>query len=96
MILKPNLEDIKNIGYYLGKIIIGLGLTMFVPIVIGIAFGEINPTLDFLISIAITLVFGLILTKLCFTEKDLNWMQGMIVVSLAWLVAMVLEQYLYT
>ena len=90
MILKPNLEDIKNIGYYLGKIIIGLGLTMFVPIVIGIAFGEINPTLDFLISIAITLVFGLILTKLCFTEKDLNWMQGMIVVSLAWLVAMVL------
>jgi trk system potassium uptake protein TrkH len=46
--------------------------------------------LDFLISIEITLVFGLILTKLCFTEKDLNWMQGMIVVSLAWLVAMVL------
>jgi len=90
MILKPNLEDIKNIGYYLGKIIIGLGLTMFVPIVIGIAFGEINPTLDFLISIEITLIFGLILTKLCFTEKDLNWMQGMIVVSLAWLVAMVL------
>ena len=90
MILKPNLEDIKNIGYYLGKIIIGLGLTMFVPIVIGIAFGEINPALDFLISIEITLIFGLILTKLCFTEKDLNWMQGMIVVSLAWLVAMVL------
>ncbi|MDP2860400.1 MAG: potassium transporter TrkG, partial [bacterium] len=27
---------------------------------------------------------------LCFTEKDLNWMQGMIVVSLAWLVAMLL------
>jgi trk system potassium uptake protein TrkH len=90
MIVRPNLEDIKNIGYYLGKIIIGLGLTMLVPIVIAAAFGEINPALDFFITVEITLIFGLILTKLCFTEKDLNWMQGMIVVSLAWLVAMAL------
>lgn len=90
MILRPNLEDIKNIGYYLGKIIIGLGLTMLVPAIIGLAFGEINPVLDFLIAAEITLIFGLILTKLCRTEKDLSWMQGMIVVSLSWLVATVL------
>ena len=90
MILRPNLEDIKNIGYYLGKIILGLGLTMLVPIVIGVAFGEINPILDFLISLEIALIIGLVLTKVCFMEKDLNWMQGMIVVSLAWLVAMAL------
>jgi trk system potassium uptake protein TrkH len=90
MILKPRLEDIKNIGYYLGRIIVGLGLTMLVPILIGLAFGEINPTLDFIIGIEITLIFGLILQKICFTEKDLSWMQGMIVVSLSWLVAMAL------
>jgi len=90
MILKPRLEDIKNIGFYLGRIIVGLGLTMLVPILIGLAFGEINPTLDFIIGIEITLIFGLILQKVCFTEKDLNWMQGMIVVSLSWLVAMAL------
>ena len=90
MITRPHIDDIKNIGYYLGKIILGLGFTMLAPIIIGLAFGEANPTLDFLISIEITLIFGLILTKLCFTGKDLNWMQGMVVVSLAWLVAMVL------
>jgi trk system potassium uptake protein TrkH len=90
MILRPKIEDIKIIGYYLGKIIIGLGLTMLVPIVIGLAFREINPALDFVIAIEITLIFGLILTKLCFTEKDLSWMQGMIVVSLSWLVATIL------
>ena len=90
MILKPRLEDIKNIGYYLGKIIMGLGLTMLVPILIGLAFQETNPALDFLIALEITLTSGLILTKLCFTEKDLNWMQGMIVVSLSWLAAMLL------
>jgi trk system potassium uptake protein TrkH len=90
MILKPRLEDIKNIGYYLGRIMIGLGLTMLVPILIGLSFGEINPILDFIIGFEITLVFGLILTELCLTEKDLSWMQGMVVVSLSWLVAMVL------
>ena len=90
MILKPRLEDIKNIGYYLGRIMIGLGLTMLVPILIGLSFGEINPILDFILGFEITLVFGLILTELCLTEKDLSWMQGMVVVSLSWLVAMVL------
>ncbi len=90
MILRPRLEDVKNIGYYLGKIIIGLGLTMLVPIIFGLVLREVNPTLDFIIGIEITLIFGIILTKLCFTDKDLNWMQGMIVVSFAWLVAMLL------
>lgn len=100
MILKPRLEDIKTIGYYLGKIILGLAFVMFVPIIIGLLFKEINPVLDFLISLEIALIFGIILTKLCFTpplragagfrEKDLSWMQGMVVVSLSWLVAMAL------
>ncbi len=90
MILKPSPEDVKRIGYYLGKIIIGLGLTMLLPIIFGLVSGEINPAFDFLIGAEITLIFGLLLTKLCFTEEDLSWMQGMIVVSLAWLVAMLL------
>jgi len=90
MILKPQLQDLKNIGYYSGKIIIGIGLTMLLPMVIGLLFAEINPALDFLIATEITLIIGLILTKVCFTEKDLNWMQGMVVVSLSWLAAMLL------
>lgn len=90
MILKPQTEDIKNIGYYLGKIMLGLGLTMLVPIIFGLSISEKNAALDFFIGIEIALIFGLILTKLCYTEKDLNWMQGMIVVSLSWLVAMIL------
>ncbi|MFH1640839.1 MAG: TrkH family potassium uptake protein [Candidatus Omnitrophota bacterium] len=90
MILKPQFDDLKNIGYYLGKITLGLAFTMLVPIFIGLAFKEINPALDFLIGIEIALIFGLILTKLCYTEKDLNWMQGMIIVSLSWLVATLL------
>ncbi|MDP2941663.1 MAG: TrkH family potassium uptake protein [Candidatus Omnitrophota bacterium] len=90
MILKPHREDIKIIGYYLGKIIFGLSLAMLVPIAVGLAFGEVNPALDFTIGMEVALLCGLCLTRACFTEKDLNWMQGMIVVSLSWLAAMVL------
>ena len=102
MILRPGIQDIKNIGYYLGRIILGLGFTLVVPLIAGIAFQEINPVLDILISLEITLIFGLILTKLCSIPRtadtraaqasgnDITWMQGMIVVALSWLVAMFL------
>lgn len=85
MILRPRAEDIRNIGYYLGKIIIGLGLAMLIPAISGLLFKEINPALDFIIGSEAALTFGLIITKICRTDKDLTWMQGMIVVSLSWL-----------
>ena len=90
MILKPRLEDLKIIGFYLGKVILGLAFTMAIPILTGLLFREFNPALDFLLGIEISVLLGLILLKVCHTEKDLNWMQGMIVVSLSWVVAMLL------
>jgi trk system potassium uptake protein TrkH len=90
MILKPTRQDFQAIGYYLGKIILGITFTMILPILIGLFTGEINPTLDFSISLLIGLIFGFLLTKLCYTDRELNWMQGMIVVSLSWLAAMFL------
>jgi len=90
MILRPQLQDIKSIGYYLGKIIIALGLAMLLPALFALIVGEKNPALDFLIAVEISLVLGLALTQICLTDKDLNWMQGMVVVSLSWIVAALL------
>ncbi len=90
MILKPHKDDIQIIAFYLGKVILGLGLTMFIPLLLAVVLQERAPALDFLISIEITLVLGLFLEKFFKTEKSLNWMQGMIVVSLSWLIAMFL------
>ncbi len=88
MILKPGIHDLRTIGYYLGKIITGLSLAMLIPIVMGVLAREINPALDFLIGLEIGLIVGTVLLLFCRTDRELNWMQGMIVVSLAWLVAM--------
>lgn len=90
MILRPRLEDIRSISYYLGKIIIGLAFTMIVPLIVGLAFKEANPCIDFLIGFEIALALGVILTKISYTEKELNWMHGMVVVSLTWIAAMLL------
>lgn len=90
MILKPQLKDLKTIGFYLGKIILGLAFTMAIPILVGLCFGEINPVMDFVIGIEISVLLGLLLMKICHTDEDLNWMQGMIVVSLSWIAAMIL------
>lgn len=90
MVFKPTLDDFKGIGYYLGKIIIGLGLTMLFPIISAVLFKEINPAYDFIVSLLICLILGQLLTIVCSTQKDLSWVQGMVVVALAWLVAAVL------
>jgi trk system potassium uptake protein len=90
MILRPRWEDLKIIGFYLGKIILGLAATMVIPILVGLSFRETNPTLDFLIGIEVSVLLGLLLLKICRTDNDLNWMQGMIVVSLSWITAMIL------
>ncbi len=90
MLLRPQIKDIKIVIYYLGKIIIGLGLTFIIPLAIALINNEINPAIDFGISFLINLVIGLTLTILCKTREDLNWMQGMSLVGFSWLVAMFL------
>ncbi|MCK9614170.1 MAG: TrkH family potassium uptake protein [Candidatus Omnitrophica bacterium] len=92
MILKPHLSDIKNIGYYLGRIILGIGFTMFLPFIAGlILFKESNPAFDFLISASITIFIGLILSWLCKTDKNLHTGPAMVVIASSWLAAMALS-----
>jgi uncharacterized membrane protein (DUF441 family) len=92
MILRPQINDIKNIGYYLGRIILGIGLTMFLPFITGLVlFREPNPALDFLISANIAIFIGLALSWLCKTDKELNTGQAMVVIALSWLAAMALS-----
>jgi len=90
MILRPQLQDIKVIGQYSGRIILGLGLSMLIPLLVAVCFGETAAALDFIISVSICLIMGLALMILCFTRKELRWNHGMIVVSLSWLLAMFL------
>jgi trk system potassium uptake protein TrkH len=90
MILRPRLTDFTVIGLYTGKIILGVGLLMFIPLATAVCFGEWNAAIDFLIGIGACFAFGFGTEVLCQTRQDLNWSHGLVVASFSWLVAMAL------
>lgn len=90
MILRPSFQDFKLIGQYSGRIVLGLGLLMLIPLLVAVGFGEKDAALDFVLSVSFCLILGLLLITLCFTRKELTWKHGMVVVSLSWLLAMFL------
>jgi len=88
MILRPQLQDFKIIGLYSGRMIMGLGFLMLIPLLVALSFNETAAVLDFIIAASSCLIAGLILMLFCFTRKELTWKHGMVVVSLSWLLAM--------
>src|SRR3989338_8599738 len=88
MILRPRREDYRIIGYYLGKITIGIGILMVIPLALAVISFEFKPMIDFLLSISFALLCGTLLVLACSTKKDLMTMHAMAVASLSWLVAM--------
>jgi len=87
MIVRPRLSDFKVIALYCGKIIIGVGLLMVVPLVVSVLFGEWNPAIDFLLGIAVCLVIGLFTEVFCQTTRDLTWSHGLVVAGFSWILA---------
>ncbi|MDD5746327.1 MAG: hypothetical protein PHO30_03585, partial [Candidatus Omnitrophica bacterium] len=57
-LLKSRVHDLKIIGYYLGKIVVALGLSMGIPLVLSLTLGEYGVVCDFIIGIAVSLVLG--------------------------------------
>lgn len=93
MIFKPQLKDIKIIGFFLGKVVLGLGFWFLLPMACALLFGEPEAFLDFSISFVFAMCVGLFLNLVCaLSDKDriLGWMYGMVAVALSWIVAMFL------
>lgn len=85
--LRPRFEDHLVIGKYTGKVIIGVGLLMAIPLVTSLVFAEWDTAIDFVIGMAACFIFGLATQIACRTDKDLEWSHGLVVASGSWLVA---------
>lgn len=85
--------ELQLIFYYVAWIVMGLAATMLVPTVTALVFQEWNIALDFLVGILLSLLAGNIF--LAFTPPDvrklkLSWVHGMVAVTVAWFMGMVL------
>ncbi|MDR2431456.1 MAG: TrkH family potassium uptake protein [Candidatus Margulisbacteria bacterium] len=87
MLIKPRREDHRLIGFYLGTVLSGVGLAMFIPLGTAWIFQEWQPFCDYLLGAALTLSLGFLLRILCFTRKEPGWLHGLAVVALSWLCA---------
>ncbi len=90
MIPRPRASDFKNIAYYSGKVVFGVGFLMAIPLVVALIFQEWNPALDFLIGMFSCFTVGLFLQIFFHSKRDLNWLQGLVVASFSWLLAVAL------
>jgi trk system potassium uptake protein TrkH len=90
MIIRPRREDHLVIGKYTGKVLVGVGLLMVVPLVTSLVFAEWDTAIDFVISMMACFLFGYGAQFLCRTEKDLAWSHGLVVASGSWIWATLL------
>jgi trk system potassium uptake protein TrkH len=84
---KPVSADYSTIGFYTGKIIVGVGLLMLIPAATSCLFAEWSVVLDFLIGFSLCILVGLGLQIFTSAQKEINWTLGMVTASVSWFIA---------
>lgn len=85
-----NRGDHLVVGAYTGKIVVGVGLLMGVPLLSSLVLREWDTVLDFVISMAACFIVGFGLQVACRTRRELSWSTGLVVASGSWVVLTVL------
>ncbi len=87
MLLRPRAADLKIIGLYTGRIILGVGLLMTIPLATALIAAEWSATVDFVIGMCACLTLGLITELFCRSSREPTWTHGMVVAGFSWLAA---------
>jgi len=86
VILRPGADDLRLIGFYLGKVLMGLGIVMLAPLIFALSALEWNSASAFAIGASLCIIAGAASDARLATRRQLTWAHGMVIVALAWLV----------
>jgi trk system potassium uptake protein len=89
VLLRPGATDLKLIGFYLGKVLLGLGLVMLIPVAVAIGTREWNSASSFVIGASLCIIVGTASDAKLATRQQLTWAHGMVIVALAWMIGAV-------
>ncbi len=80
----------KPILYYIGLVVVGLGLLMYIPVVTSLLYAEWAVAVDFALAGAFTLLMGgaLMLPLRRYRKARLGWGEGMTITAGAWFLGM--------
>lgn len=93
MYIENSWKDLKIINYYVGLIVVCISSLMIIPVITSICFKEWTAVIDFLLSLAISLITGSLLLlsgKNTRKEVKIQWKHGLIIASFSWILLMVL------
>ncbi|MGI6216146.1 MAG: TrkH family potassium uptake protein [Coriobacteriales bacterium] len=79
-------EDFKVIGHYLGYLIVFTGAAMLIPLAISVFEGTMAITINYIMSIGISLIIGFSLCMLKINSVNLKRKQAVSITALAWMV----------
>lgn len=90
--------DMRVISYYTGQVVIGTALLMLMPLIVALFMKEWNVFFDFLISLNISLILGILMViagKTLGTKLKVEWKHALATASLSWFVLMILSAIPY-
>jgi len=86
VLIRPDQNDLRVIGLNTGRVLLGVGLAMLIPALLGFLWGEPDAATGLVIGACIAMLLGLAAEWKLHTRRTANWQHGMVVAALSWLV----------
>jgi trk system potassium uptake protein TrkH len=86
MLIRPDRDDLRLIGYNLGRILVVVAVAGLAPLIWALVAGEPAPAASFLLMIGIFGTLGYVMMQRPPQSSRLAWSHGMVIVSLTWLI----------
>jgi trk system potassium uptake protein len=87
MLFRPDHQDFRIIGFFTGKVILGVGGVMLLPATLGFLLGETNEGFGFVVGASLAIITGSASQLFLRTARGLTTSHGLATVATAWLLA---------
>jgi len=88
MIGRPRADDFRLVLSYTGKVTVGVGLLMLLPLATALCFAEWAVAVDFLVGLGASWTIGCGLAWVGATRARPSWTHGMVTAGVSWLFVM--------
>ena len=86
MLIRPDRDDLRVIGFYVGRVVGGLALVQLIPLALAVGIGEWNDATAIVCGVALAVVVSRLSAWRLHTDHELDWSHGLVTVALSWLV----------
>ncbi len=85
MLIRPDRDDLQVIGFYLGKVMVGVGYVLGAPMLVAAVMGDWDDLTAFLLGAGLSISIGRLAERRFATTQQLDWSHGLVTAALSWL-----------